>query len=62
MVAYLTEEIGVERSEAEVCLQDGDLWPLVDASSMIPFEGEEAVAQWADTAETLNKLTTLRSV
>jgi len=56
MMIYLTEEIGVERREAEVCLRDGDLWPLIDAGAMIPFEGEEAVAQWKDAAKTLRGL------
>jgi hypothetical protein len=56
MMDYLTEEIGVERREAEVCLQDSDLWPLIDPGSLLPFEGEEAVAQWKDAAHTLHAL------
>jgi hypothetical protein len=56
MMKILTEEIGVERREAEVCLRDGDLWPLNDPGAMIPFEGEEAVSQWEEAAATLHGL------
>ena len=58
MVDILTEEIGVEPKEAELCLlRDGDLFPLTHVGALIPFEGEEAVEQWADAADTLHKLT-----
>jgi hypothetical protein len=56
MVAYMTEEIGVEHREAKVSLRDGDLWPLIDAGSMHPFEGEEAVEMWADAVDHLSRL------
>jgi hypothetical protein len=56
MMSYLVEELGVEPSEAEVSLRDGDVFPLIDAGSMHPFEGQEAVEQWEDARETLHKL------
>jgi hypothetical protein len=56
MVEILVKEDGVDRREAEVCLQDGDLFPLIDPGSMYPFEGEEAVRQWEDARQTLHKL------
>ncbi len=59
MLTHLVEEIGVEREEAEVILQDGDLFPLIEAGSMFTFEGEEAVEQWENAAEMLHKLAAL---
>jgi hypothetical protein len=56
MMNVLMEEIGVDRREAEACLRDGDLFPLINVGSMIPFEGEEAVEQWAGAADTRHKL------
>jgi hypothetical protein len=56
MMAYLIEKIGVERREAELSLRDGDLWPLIDAGSMYPFEGEEAVAQWEAAVDFFSRL------
>ena len=56
MMAYLVEELGVEPREAEIALRDGDLWPRIEAGSMYPFEGEEAVALWEDARRELGKL------
>jgi hypothetical protein len=58
---YLTgEKIGVEQKEAETILQDGDLWPLIDAASMHPFYANaESVSQWSDAADKLHTLTDL---
>jgi hypothetical protein len=54
MMKYLVEEIGVERSEAEVILRDGDLWPHLDPGCMYPFPtGEESIHQWEDAREKL---------
>ena len=56
MKKYLVEELGVDQREAELCLRDGDLWPHIEAGSMFPFEGEEAVALWEDARRELGKL------
>lgn len=56
MVDILVEEDGLERREAEVCLRDGDLFPLSDPGSLYPFEGEEAFRQWQEVREMLFKL------
>jgi hypothetical protein len=56
LMRYLVEELGVEHSEAEATLRDGDLFPFIDAGCMYPFEGEEAVRQWEDACEKLGQL------
>jgi hypothetical protein len=56
MMAYLTEEIGVDRSEAEVILRDGDLFPRIEPGIMQAFEGEEGVEQWKDAVVELDRL------
>jgi hypothetical protein len=55
-LGYLVEEIGLTEREAELCLRDGDLWPLIDVGSMHPFEGEEAVREWRAALDTLHSL------
>jgi hypothetical protein len=51
LTAYLTEELGVDQREAALCLRDGDLWPLIDAGSIYPFEGEEGIEMWAGAVD-----------
>jgi hypothetical protein len=46
-IEYLVEEIGVERRQAEIIMEDDDLW-LVDPEARYGFEGEEAVWQWKE--------------
>jgi hypothetical protein len=56
MVEVLVERDGVPLEEAEVCVRDGDLFPLIDPGCMYPFEGQEAVRQWEDARKTLYRL------
>jgi hypothetical protein len=56
LMAYLTEEIGVDRGEAEVILRDGDLFPRIEPGFMYAFEGEKAVEQWKDAVVELARL------
>jgi hypothetical protein len=49
MIEYLTSDYGMAQQEAELVMQDDDLWALTP-TMRFTLEDKEAVEQWRDAA------------